>query len=49
MHLLGDFQIMVGLKDRSDISPRPHHYLVHTSRMLRYKGTNIIHLQKMHH
>ena len=36
---------VVGLKDLSDISPRPHHYLVHTTRMFRHKGTNIIHLQ----
>ena len=47
MSLLFDGVVfVVGLKDLSNVSPRPHHYLVHTSRMLRYKGTNIIHLQK---
>jgi hypothetical protein len=45
--LLGDFQIVVGLENRSNVSPRPHHYLVHATRMLRYKGTDIIHLQKI--
>ena len=37
---------VVGLKELSDVSPCPHHYLVHTTRMLWYKGTNIVHLRE---
>jgi hypothetical protein len=32
--LLDGVVFVVRLKDLSDISPRPHHYLVHTTRMV---------------
>ena len=38
--------LVVGLKDLSDVPPCPHHDLVHSTRMLGYKGTHIIYLEE---
>ena len=43
---LVDLEGMVGLKQHCNVSPCPHHYLLHTPRVLGNETANIIHLSE---